>query len=155
MRFTVSLLSFCLVLAAGCSSMDSPSVPQAIREKFSGPTYQTHVFQADPVKVYAAAKAALKPMDFNFVSGGPNQRKLSAINDVTPATDIRAAHQITLDVKITSSPDGTEVAALFTDVIDDGFDRHPGMATSTPIDSTGIYENYFHHIEQALAAPVK
>lgn len=150
-----SSFSLSLLFGAGCSSGDSPSLPRSIREKFSGATYQTHVVQADQLKTYAAAKEALKPMGFNFSNGGPNQGKLSAINAIIPGTDARAASQITLDVRLSQTDAGTEISALFTQVTEESFDGRPAVATSKPIDSTGIYETYFKNIDRVLAAPAK
>ncbi len=132
----------------GCSSV---SMPSHIREKFS-PTYHTHVVDADPRKAYDAAKAALKTMDFRFLSGGPAQGKISAISGLVSSTDMRGARQLTLDVKLTTVPEGTEVSALFSEVTEETFGQHPGMGTSIPMRATGIYDTYFQLIESTLAA---
>ena len=156
---TMRLLSFTFALGAvaltGCSSLESVSIQDHVREKFS-PTYHTHVVSADHRKAYDAAKTALKDMDFRFVSGGPAQGKLSAINGLVSSNDVRSARQLTLDVKLTDVPEGTEVSALFSEVTEDNFDKHPGMGgTSMPVRGTGIYDTYFQHIEAVLAAPAK
>ncbi len=127
-------------------------MPRSVREKFTGPIYQTHVVQADQHAAFAAAKTALADMGFHFTGGGPNQGHLTALNDILPANDVRPAQQISLDVRIGVSDQGTEISAVFMQLTEDSFDRHPGMATSKEIDSNGIYENYFQHIDQALIA---
>jgi|GEM_PF-4420836 len=134
--------------------MDSTSVPRSVREKFTGPIYQTHVVEADQHAAFVAAKTALADMGFHFTGGGPKQGHLTAINDIIPATDARPAQQVSLDVRIGVSDQGsgTEISAVFMQLTEDSFDRHPGMANSKEIDSNGIYENYFHHIDRALIA---
>lgn len=129
-------------------------MPSNVREKFS-PTYHTHLVSADHRKAYDAAKAALKGMDFRFLSGGPSQGKLSAINGLVASNDLRSARQLMLDVKLTTVPEGTEIAALFSEVVEDNFDKHPGMGTSMPVRESGIYDVYFQNVEAALAAPAK
>ena len=128
-------------------------MPRSVREKFAGPEYQTHVVQTDQHTAFVAAKAALADMGFHFTGGGPNQGHLTALNDIIPANDVRPAQQVSLDVRFgVSQQGGTEISAVFMQLTEDSFDRHPGMATSKQIDSNGIYENYFHHIDRALIA---
>lgn len=151
----LSVLTFALGIAAltGCSSLESVSLPSHVREKFS-PTYHTHLVNADQRKTYEAAKAALKAMDFRFVSGGPAQGKISALNAVVPSSNMQGARQLSLDVKLTTVPEGTEVAALFSEVTENGFGRQD-MGTSLPLRETGIYDVFFQRVEAALAAPAK
>ena len=129
-------------------------MPAPLREKFS-PTYHTQVVQADQRRTYEAVKAALKPMDFRFEKGGPAQGKLSAINGLSRSDDLRSSRQLTLDVKLTQVTDGTEIAALFSEVREDDFNKNPGMGTSMPVRETGIYDAFFQHVRDALAAPAK
>lgn len=129
-------------------------MPLPVREKIA-PTYHTHIVKADQRKTYEAAKAALKPMDFQFQRGGPAQGKLSAISGITKSEDMRGSRQLTVDVKLSPVPEGTEVAALFSEVTEDDFNRHPGMGITSPTRQSGIYEAYFQHIDEALAASAK
>ncbi|HEU5078360.1 MAG TPA: hypothetical protein VFT72_04070 [Opitutaceae bacterium] len=155
MRF--SFLPLALVLAAfsGCSSVKDSSFSESVRAKFSAPQYHTYVIHADQRKTYEAAKAALKPMDFRFLNGGPNQGKISAINGISSDNNMRSAHQVSLDVRLSPVADGTEVAALFSHITEDDSVQRLGTATIDPIREDGIYDNYFAHIEQALAAQPK
>jgi len=153
MRLPVILASCGLIFAAGCSSFDSSTMPRSVREKFNGPEYQTHAVQTDQHTAFVAAKAALADMGFHFTGGGPKQGHLTALNDILAANDVRPAQQVSLDVRLGVSPEGgTEISAVFMQLTEDSFDRHPGMATSKQIDSNGIYENYFHHIDRELIA---
>jgi hypothetical protein len=151
------LLSFSVgVLAvSGCSSLRSVSVPEAVKDRFSGPTYHTYVVKADHRATYEAAKAALKPMDFRFLSGGPNQGKISAVGQINGGNDLQSSLQLQLEVRLATVPEGTEISALFSQVTEDDFDRQRGMAVSTPVKESGVYENYFQHVEEALASPAK
>lgn len=149
---------FALALVAssaftGCSS-DTISMPGPLREKFS-PSYHTHVVQADQRKTYDAARAALKAMDFKVERGGPAQGKISGVNTVSSSQDLRSARQMSVDIKLTKQPDGTEVAALFSEIQEDDFNKHPGMGTSNPVRESGVYEVFFQHLDRALATPAK
>lgn len=145
-------LAFALgvVALSGCSSSDPLPLPGAVRERFA-PTYRTRVVQADKRQTYDAAKLALKEIGFRFVNGGPAQGKLSGLNNVSLSSDGRGSRQLSIDVKLTPVPDGTEVAVLFSDVIEDDFGNRPGMGTTTPVRESALYEAYFRDVEQALA----
>ena len=125
-----------------------------MRERFA-PTYHTRIVNADQRKTYDAAKAALKAMDFRFERGGPAQGKLSGIGSLAVSNDMRGSRQLSVDVKLTPVSGGTEVAALFSEITEDDFSKHPGMGITSPVRQTGIYDVYFQHIESALAAPAK
>lgn len=152
MRLSILSVATVLVLLSGCSSVKEVSLPTSVKEKFTGPTYHTHVVHAAQRQTYDAAKAALKPMDFRFLKGGPAQGVLSAVNRVVGENDMRGSYQLSLDVKLSPVADGTEVAALFSHITEEDFNRRPGMGVTSPIREDGIYENYFQHIEAALAA---
>lgn len=153
MRLRLVCFAFGLLGFVGCSSSDSVSFPAPLREKFS-PTYHTHVVSVDQRKAFDAAKAALKGMDFRLVSGGPAQGKLSAVNGLSTSSDLRSSRQLSLEVKLTKVAEGTEIAALFSEVVEDDFSKRPGLGTSSPLRDTGIYDVYFQQIEAALAAAV-
>ncbi len=154
MRFRVISIVLGLAALTGCSSFESVSMPSSVRERFS-PTYQTRIVNADQRTTYEAAKAALKRMDFRFERGGPAQGKLSAIGGLTVSGDMRGARQLSLEVKLTAASGGTEVAALFSEITEDDFSKHPGMGITSPVRQTGIYDVFFQHVESALAAPAK
>lgn len=152
MRLFASCFALGLLLFAGCGS--TVSMPAPLREKFA-PTYHTQVVQADQRKTYEATKAALKVMNFRFQRGGPAQGKISAIGSLTTSQDFRGSRQLSLDVKLTQTNEGTEVAALFSEIREDDFSKRPGMGTSMPVRESGIYEAFFQHIQEALAASAK
>lgn len=129
-------------------------MPAPLREKFT-PTYHTTVVPADQRKTYEAARAALKAMDFRFERGGPAQGRITAIGGVSTTNDLRSARQLSVEVRLTQVQEGTEVAALFSNIQEDDFDKHPGMGTSMPVRESGIYDAFFQHIHDALKTPAK
>jgi hypothetical protein len=151
MRYVSGLCALGLLVLSGCSSSDTLPMPTGIREKFTGPTYKTRIIHADQRKTYDAAKAALKQIGFRFLSGGPNQGKLSGIGDVSMSTDMRGSRQVSLDVKLSTVAEGTEVALLFSEIIEDDFNKRAGLGTTTPLRDTPLYQVYFRHIEEGVA----
>lgn len=155
MRSSFLPLALALTAFSGCSTVKDSQIGESVREKFSGPQYHTYVIHADQRRTYDAAKAALRPMDFRFLNGGPNQGKISAINGISSDNNMRSAYQVSLDVRLNPVVDGTEVAALFSHISEDDSVKRLGTATIDPIRENGIYDNYFAHIEEALAAQAK
>lgn len=151
MRFSLLPLLFGIALFAGCSSMNSVSMPSSVRERFTGPTYRTRVVETDQRKAYEAAKLALKEIDFRFVNGGAAQGKLRAISGVSSSSDLRGSRQMELDVKLAYAPGGTEVAVLFSEITEENSSSRSGMGTSAPLRDSALYEVYYRAIQKALA----
>ena len=133
--------------------MDSMPMPGAMRERISGPTYRPHVVNADQRTTYLAAKKALEKISFSFVRGGPAQGKLTGLSRLATSDDMRGSRQVQVDVKLSPVPGGTEVAVLFSEIIEDDFNRHAGMGTTSPMRDTALYEVYQRYLAEALAAP--
>jgi hypothetical protein len=144
-------LALCLlapVLFSGCESVRS--MPQNVREKFTGATYQKRVVSADQRKTYEAAKAALPKIGFQFIRGGPAQGHLEALNRISSGGPVTGPRQMSLDLKLTPVPEGTEIALLFNEIREDDFTKRPGAGSSTPMRDTLLYDSFFRHIEDGL-----
>ncbi|MGC4073873.1 MAG: hypothetical protein QM760_15440 [Nibricoccus sp.] len=152
-KIPVLLLASIILAFAGCES--SPELPSVFRERVS-PSYRTHVVAVEQKPAYEAARAALKKMNFKFTSGGAAQGKLEAINALQPGAGAGSARQVSLSVKLAPAANGgTEVSALFSEILEDAFSKREGMGTSTPMQDTPLYEVFFRHLDEELAKPVE
>jgi hypothetical protein len=150
MRFVLTAFAAALLLS-GCDSVRS--VPQNVREKFTGPTFQKRVVAADQRKTYEAAKASLPKIGFQFTRGGPAQGRLEALNRISSGGPIGGVRQMSLEMNLTPVPEGTEIALLFSEIREDDFASRPGSASSTPLHDGVVYDSFFRQIEQALGVP--
>lgn len=142
-----------MLAVAGCES--GSSLPSAFRERIS-PTYRSHVVQAEQKTVYEAARVAVKKMNYKVSSGGAAQGKLEAISALQTAEGPRAARQVSLSVKLAPGPNGgTEVSAMFFEILEDEFNKRDGMGTSTPMPDSPLYDVFFRHLDEALAKPAE
>lgn len=140
-----------LVAFAGCESFQSTRAN--IKEKFTGPTYQTKRVDVDQRQAYEVAREALKGINFRFVRGGPAQGKIEALGRIYDNETARNARQLALDVKLSPHLDGgTEIAVLFSEMIEDDHNKTPGQGTITPLRESPHYDVYFRYIDEALAA---
>ena len=135
------------LLLGGCAAADS------IRESVA----QDHaphvrVFAAEPRATYAAAHAALEPMGFRFVHGGPAEGQLDALSAVMPGEAGENARQVSLHAEFHAAEGGTEVKLTLKEIIEDDSARL-GMATTTRLRDTPLYEVFFHAIQANLTAP--
>ena len=149
MRLSSCLLLCAALFSASCSTESLP-VPRGVRERISGPTYHTRVVAADQRATYTAAKEALKRLGYTFVRGGAAQGKLTGLSRLAMSTDLQGARQVQLDVRLTPAAEGTEVAVLLSEIIEDNFNRNPGMGTSAPLRDTPLYEVYLRHVQDVL-----
>jgi hypothetical protein len=54
-----------------------------------------------------------------------------------------------LRIEITTFGEGSNVRALFTEVLEDDFSKGRGRATENSLRDTSLYEVLFRHIEEA------
>jgi hypothetical protein len=147
-KLSVLLLAAVVLAGPGCES--GPKLPAAFRERIS-PTYRPHSVSAEQKTAYEAARAALRKVNFKFMSGGAAQGKLEALSVLQTGEGPRAARQISLSVKLAPGADGgTQVSALFSEIREDEFSKREGMGTSTPMHDTPLYEVFFRYLDEAL-----
>lgn len=142
-----------MLAVAGCES--GSGLPNAFHERVS-PTFHPHVVTAEQKPAYEAARVAVKKMNFKFTSGGAAQGKLEAISSLQTAEGPRAARQVSLSVRLAPGPNGgTEVSAMFYEILEDEFNKRDGMGTSTPMQDSPMYDVFFRHLDEALAQPAE
>lgn len=148
MKTTLSGLALAGVLfLAGCAVTDS------VRDRIAANNApHVRVFASDPRPTYAAALASLDPMGFRLTHGGPAEGQMDALSAVMPGEPGENAEQISLHAEFHSADGGTEVKVTLKDIVEDD-SNHLGMATSTHMRDTPLYEVFFHAIQQNLTAP--
>jgi hypothetical protein len=137
-------------LLSGCATVES--VKERVQE---GAPPRTRVFAADPKATYAAARAALDSISFQFTHGGPAEGKIEALSAVQPGDQPGSARQVSMRTQLRATDGGTEVDVQLREILEDDTEHHPGMATSTALQDTPLYEVYFHAIQDALNGPRK
>ena len=141
-------ISALLLVLTGCES-----VRTTVHERID-PVYQAKVVNVDQRKAYEAVRVALTKLNFTYEHGGPTQGKISALGPIdTTASGRGTARQLYFDAKL--SPDlekGTTIEVLFSELIEDDFNKRPGQGELTPLRDAPIYEAVFHYIDAALAA---
>jgi len=142
------LFIFSLVFVAGCEDI-SDTIHNYVPDK---PQASVHVFNADPRKTYAAAKAALEQIGFHYVSGGPATGRLYAISDVSAGDSQGSSHQFTLTANFHALIDGsgTSVTLNLTEVIEADTQKHQGMGTEAGLKDTALVNIYYRAIAQNL-----
>jgi hypothetical protein len=132
---------------AGCSVADS------VRERVAADNApHIRIFAAEPRAAYAAAHAALDPMGFRLTHGGPAEGQMDALSSVMAGEAGEKARQVSLHAEFHAADGGTEVKVWLKEIIEDDSARL-GMATTTPMRDTPLYEVFFHAIQANLTAP--
>jgi hypothetical protein len=64
------------------------------------------------------------------------------------------ARQLLFDAKLSPNIEGsgTKIEVLFSELIEDDFNKRPGQGELTPLRDAPIYEAFFHYFDEALAA---
>ena len=138
-----------LAALAGCESVRS-DIRAGVKEKIDGPTYRLHYVASDARVTYEAAKASLGKMGYRFERGGAAQGLIEALSSVHSGESLKNSRQLRLRIEITSYGEGSNVRALFTEVLEDDFSKGPGRATENALRDTSLYEVLFRHIEEEL-----
>jgi hypothetical protein len=149
--FAVVLLGFVLALTS-CGSVGT-DFQKSVSEKFDGPTYHTKVVTADGRAAYDAAKRAVEKLGLRIVGGGAAQGRIEALSGLSANDSLQGASQLAMKVKLNPvSSDGTEIALLITEQVQDDFNKGAGQVTETPLRESALYEAFFRMVEHTLAA---
>ncbi|ATC62492.1 hypothetical protein CMV30_00040 [Nibricoccus aquaticus] len=152
-KISALLLAAIVLAVTGCES--GSRFQTAFRERIS-PTFRPHVVKAEQKPAYEAARVAMKKMNFTFTSGGAAQGKMEAISALQTGEGPRAARQVSLSVKLAPAANGgTEVSAMFFEILENEFSKRDGSGTSTPMPDSPLYEVFFRHLDAALAQPAE
>jgi len=150
--FLLLIGSLVAVTLAGCESVRS-DLREGVREKIDGPTFRTHYVSADSRAVYDAARWALNEMGYRFVRGGPAQGVIEAFGGVHSGESLKSSRQVRLQIEISAFGDGSNLRALFSEVLEADFSKGPGRATENSLRDTSLYEVLFRNIEAGLKQP--
>lgn len=139
------LLVACLGLV-GCES-----VKTRVREKFTGPTYSVRVFTGEERAIFEAARASAEQLGFRLTRAGAAQGVIDGLSGLTSDDRLRGSRQRTIKVRLASAASGgTDVAVLFTEIVEDDFNKGAGQGTETPLRDHPLYEAFFGRVSQAL-----
>lgn len=144
---TVLFLGIFALGFAGCET-----VRNDVREHFAAPQYQAKVINVDQHKAYEAARAALAKMNYTFERGGPAQGKIHAVGPIdTRVSGPGTARQLWFDAKFSPALEGgTKIEVLFSQLIEDDFNKRPGQGSLTPLRDSPMYEVFFGYVDEAL-----
>jgi len=145
----VLFLGIFALVFAGCET-----VRNDVREHFSAPQYQPKIVNVDQRKAYDAARAALVKMGYKFERGGPAQGVIHALGPInTSASGPGTARQVWFDAKLSPALEGgTKIEVLFSQLIEDDFNKRPGEGALTPLRESSIYEVFFGYVDEILKA---
>lgn len=137
------------MLLSGCES-----VRTKVHDRFTAPVYQAKVVNVDQRKAYDVARAALTKINFSFEGGGPAQGVIRAVGPLHPSSAAPGtARQVYFDAKLSPTLDGgTTIEVLFSEMVEDDFNKRPGQGSLTPLRGSAIYDTYFSYVDEALTA---
>jgi hypothetical protein len=143
----VLLASFAFV---GCESARH-DFSAGVREKFTGPTYVARVFTGETQAVFEAARLSAEQLGFRITRAGAAQGVIEGVSGIDSDDRLRGSRQRTLKVRLAAvTGGGTEVEVLFTEIVEDDFDKGVGRGTETTLRNHPIYESFFGQVAQAL-----
>ena len=142
----VSCLAF-----AGCESTRH-GIASGVREKFSGPTYERRIFAGESGAVFESAKAVVTDMGFRITRAGAAQGVIEGVSGISSDDRLRGSRQRTIKVRLGSASEGgVEVAVLFTEIVEDDFNKGAGLGTEASLRGHPLYAVFFEGLTQALA----
>lgn len=147
----VALMSLVVCLAfAGCESTRQ-GIATGVKEKFSGPTYERRVVAGEAAAVFDAARTRASAMGFRITRAGAAQGVIEGVSGITSDNTMRGSRQRTIKVRLSAaSGAGVEVAVLFTEIIEDDFNKGAGLGTEAPLRGHPLYSSFLDGLEQAL-----
>jgi hypothetical protein len=138
-----------VIFFAGCASE-----VEDVREQVTGDyPVQTQTFPAAEPATFAAAKAALKDMDFRFTHGGVHQGEVDGASEITPGDEVGSSQQFTIKAHLEATLDGkgTDVTVQMTRVVEPDSQGHPGRGVESPLRDTSLYQVFFSNLQRELA----
>lgn len=149
MKRTARLLLAALCLSlAGCETTRH-EVADRVSEKFTGPTFVRRVYAAEPRLVFDQARAIIERLGFRVTKAGPTQGVLEGVSGLASDDHLRGTRQLKVKIRLTPTLDsGTEVAVLFTEIIEADFDKGAGQGTETSLRNHPLYESFFAGLNQ-------
>lgn len=148
----IALLGVAVCLAfAGCESTRQ-GFATGVKEKFSGPTYERRVFSGESGAVFESAKAVVTDMGFRITRAGAAQGVIEAVSGISSDDRLRGSRQRTIKVRFSSATDsGVEVAVLFTEIVEDDFNKGAGLGAESSLRGSALYPAFFDRLTLLLA----
>jgi hypothetical protein len=150
MKIAAHILLGLIALAfAGCESFRSD-----VAERLAPTQYEVKVVSVDQRRAYEASRAALSKMNYTVERGGPAQGIIHAVGPInTKATGRGTARQLWFDAKLSPALEGgTKIEILFSEVVEDDFNKRPGEGSLLPLHGSSVYEVFFGYVDEALKA---
>lgn len=142
-------VGMCLVFA-GCESTRH-DIATGVREKFAGPTYERRVLAVENDAAFESARAAVVEMGFRITRFGAAQGVIDGVSGITPDERLSGSRQRTVKVRLSTQLDGgTEVAVLFTEIVEDSFGTGAGQGTEANLRNHPLYEAFWGQMARAL-----
>jgi hypothetical protein len=138
----------CLAFTA-CESVRH-DIATGVREKVTGPTYSVRVFTSETRTVFDAARASAEQLGFRITRAGSAQGVIEGVSALDSDDRLRSSRQRTIKVRLTSAEGGTKVAVLFTEVIEDNFEKGAGQGTEASLRNSPLYETFFGTMSEML-----
>ena len=136
------LAALCLTLV-GCETTRHDMAAR-VSEKFTGPTYVRRVYAAEPRLVFDQARASVERLGFRITKAGPAQGVLEGFSGLASDDHLRGTRQLAVKIRLNPTVDGgTEVAVLFTEIIEADFDKGAGQGTETSLRDHPLYASFF------------
>jgi hypothetical protein len=146
-------LLFVLLIAltlTGCETARQ-DFTTGVREKFSGPTYRQRVYAADTRAVFDAARATAARLGFRITRSGFAQGVIEGVTALDVDSRLKGTRQQTIKVRLAATLDGgTEVSVLFTEIVEDDFEKGAGLGTETALRNHPIYESFLGGLGDVL-----
>jgi hypothetical protein len=134
--------ALCLTLV-GCETTRHEMAAR-VSEKFTGPTFVRRVYATEPRLVFDQARATLERLGFRITKAGPAQGVLEGFSGLAIDDHLRGTRQLAVKIRLTPTLEGgTEVAVLFTEIIEADFDKGAGQGTETSLRNHPLYESFF------------
>lgn len=124
-----------------------------VREKIHGPVFQTRVFAGTQRDVIEAVRASVAGMGYKITRSGAAQGVVEAFNALSTGETLKTTQQLRLQVRVSPVAEGCEVAALFTQMLENDFNKGRGQATENAVKNTSLYDVLFGRIAGNLPKP--
>ena len=123
-----------------------------MRDKFHGPTYQTRAFTGDSQEVFDAARRATEQLGFKITRSGPAQGVIEGVSGLASDDRFQGSRQRTIKVRLESTIGSeTSVGVLFTEIVEDDFNKGAGQGIETTLRNSPLYEAFFSDVSSRLA----
>ncbi|MDF3056064.1 MAG: hypothetical protein K0R17_279 [Rariglobus sp.] len=134
----------------GCESVRR-DFGTGIREKFTGPAYQTRRFGGEARVIFDAARTSAEQLGFRITRAGPAQGVIEGVSGLASDDRLEGSRQRTIKIRVEPVVDGgTELGVLFTEIVEDDFSKGAGQGTEATLRNSSLYEAFFSSVNHLL-----